>query len=415
MWSFNSKITYTGLFLFLWSMNGLGLFCFALLKDTPFESVNTHDDTGKKEDSRELPHKLIRKEEKLSPRIEVKGNDALPITNQNSKEKNELLLVQSKTLYGTLPYLDENHSEIQSIPGALNFAFYDVGGEGKAYHSNSEENFGSCGLNPCDIVQIRNGLKSDPHDVNGDGVSFDEKDVHYLHYLNSLRSDESASVSYTKWAVGDWSGDRYAGSDTQMIPYIPYWGWLPMGEWVRVTFDVKQAGLYSADLTATCNSGGYISVRIDKAIQISLRETDDKFSPYGYITSKNNAPSSESDTTTDSRDQQEKRRIEFIKKEIQREQGIGKTEEDEIDSGSEMFIDEIIGPIEDEAPIFNESHIRVPSSGHYHQWQLYESILKDVEFPSTGLYIITVTIESFDSYPNGQFGNMMQIDFSPQN
>ena len=368
--------------LFLCGAIEFNFLCFAMVGDNPSGKID-----GVKAIKIESNSHLIRKEKKPQDMVPIKVNQQnSEVLHQNKQI--EFRSSQSRTLYDTVAYLDEYHAIIQSIPGAVNFAFYDVGGEGKAYHSNSEENFGSCGLNPCDIVEIRNVLQNDPHDVNGDGVNFDEEDVLFLYYLNSLRSKESASVSYTKWAVGDWAGDRHAGDDTQMTPYIPYWGWLPMGEWVRVTFDVKENGLYHAALTATCNSGGYISIRIDKAIQMrNYMNADSKV---------NKSPSLVSDP---------------LSGEIN-EQMIETTETSEDETESEMFINEVIGSTVDEAPVFSESHIRIPPSGHYHQWQVYDRILENVEFPSTGLYIITVTVESFDSYPDGQFGNIMKLDFS---
>lgn len=42
-----------------------------------------------------------------------------------------------------------------------------------------------------------------------------------------------------------------------------YWGWNAIGNWVRVSILVQEAGNYSASFFGTANSGGQISLTVD--------------------------------------------------------------------------------------------------------------------------------------------------------
>src|SRR5271156_2641354 len=53
--------------------------------------------------------------------------------------------------YGGSPYQDSHHTKgVQQIPGRVECAYYDRGGEGVAYHDSDAKNNGSGGLNPAD-------------------------------------------------------------------------------------------------------------------------------------------------------------------------------------------------------------------------------------------------------------------------
>jgi hypothetical protein len=111
--------------------------------------------------------------------------------------------------YQGLPYHDTRYSGgPQKIPGKILCAYYDMGGEGVAYHDTDPENHGSGELNPAD------GL-----------------------YLNEFRIHE--------------------GADT------PYVGWTEPGEWFNLTVVVAQSGTYAADFLYTSNGGGTISVGVN--------------------------------------------------------------------------------------------------------------------------------------------------------
>src|ERR1700761_7021840 len=72
--------------------------------------------------------------------------------------------------YQGSPYLDSHHPTIQRIPGRVECAYYDRGGEGVAYHDTDSANKGSGTLNPADGT-----------------------------YLNQFRMDEGVDISYTKF------------------------------------------------------------------------------------------------------------------------------------------------------------------------------------------------------------------------
>ena len=120
----------------------------------------------------------------------------------------------------------------QKIPGKVLCAYYDLGGEGIAYHDSDAVNNGSGKLNP------------------RDGSS-----------LNEFRMNEGVDTSYTKFnrdpQIDDTRYDR-----VQPPPDMLYVGWTEPGEWFNITVDVAQAGEYSADLLYTSNRGGTISLDV---------------------------------------------------------------------------------------------------------------------------------------------------------
>jgi hypothetical protein len=136
--------------------------------------------------------------------------------------------------YRGTPFQDSVYSGgAQQIPGVVQFEYYDLGGEGVAYHDTDTANSGSCGLNPCDGT-----------------------------YLNTFRNLESADTSYTKF------GNNPAIDDSQyvLVPQTPnklYLGWTVNGEWTNYTVNVQQAGLYSINLMYTNPLGGTISFSLD--------------------------------------------------------------------------------------------------------------------------------------------------------
>jgi carbohydrate binding protein with CBM6 domain len=134
--------------------------------------------------------------------------------------------------YKGLPFHDSRyHGGAQSIPGRVECAYYDLGGEGVAYHDSTEKNEGSGGLNPADGS-----------------------------YLNEFRMHEGVDTSYTKFHDGIDNNpyDIVTPEENQL-----YVGWTTPGEWFNITVDVAHAGTYSADLLYTSNRGGTISVDIN--------------------------------------------------------------------------------------------------------------------------------------------------------
>jgi hypothetical protein len=136
--------------------------------------------------------------------------------------------------YSGAPFHDARYTRgAQRIPGKVLCAYYDLGGEGVAYHDSDGKNNGSGNLNP----------------ANGE-------------YLNEFRMGEGVDTSYTKF------GRTPQIDDNPYNKYLPppnllYVGWTQPGEWFNITVDVAEAGEYSADLLYTSNRGGSISLDVN--------------------------------------------------------------------------------------------------------------------------------------------------------
>ena len=115
----------------------------------------------------------------------------------------------------------------QRLPGRVMCAYYDLGGEGIAYHDSDAKNNGSGGLNPADGT-----------------------------YLNQFRMGEGVDTSYTKYH------DQIDNNPYQQVhppEGLLYVGWTVPGEWFNMTVDVEQTGVYTIDLLYTSNAGGEIA------------------------------------------------------------------------------------------------------------------------------------------------------------
>jgi hypothetical protein len=119
----------------------------------------------------------------------------------------------------------------QKIPGRVQCAYFDMGGEGVAYHNTDSVNKGSGMLNP----------------ANGS-------------YLNQFRMREAVGISYVKYhdAIDDNPFDLVRPSEGQL-----YVGWTNPGEWIKMTVRVERAGEYEIDLLYTSNRGGAISLDLN--------------------------------------------------------------------------------------------------------------------------------------------------------
>lgn len=134
--------------------------------------------------------------------------------------------------YRGTPYQDSRYQGgAQKIPGKVQCAYYDRGGEGIAYHDLDARNHGSGSLNPADGT-----------------------------YLNQFRMDEGVDVSYTKFhdQIDNSPFDIVQPPENQL-----YVGWTEPGEWFNLTVEVAHAGVYSPDLLYTSNRGGTISVDVN--------------------------------------------------------------------------------------------------------------------------------------------------------
>lgn len=134
--------------------------------------------------------------------------------------------------YKGIPFTDSRyHDGPQKIPGKVQCAYYDRGGEGIAYHDADARNNGSGALNP----------------ANGT-------------YLNEFRMVEGVDTSYTKFH------DQIDNSPYTLVQPPEdqlYVGWTEPGEWFNITVQAARAGDYSADLLYTSNRGGTISVDVN--------------------------------------------------------------------------------------------------------------------------------------------------------
>lgn len=118
----------------------------------------------------------------------------------------------------------------QQIPGKIQCEFYDVGGEGIAYHDADSVNNGSGRLNP----------------ANGT-------------FLNEFRMNEGVDISYTK--TGDIDDNKY--NFTEPVMGQLYVGWTVPGEWINYTVQVNESGNYDVSLMHTANGKGTIALSVD--------------------------------------------------------------------------------------------------------------------------------------------------------
>ena len=108
----------------------------------------------------------------------------------------------------------------QPIPGRVQLAYYDLGGEGVAYHDNTPENEGA-------------KLNHEVHDYGSHkrpGISA---------YTAFFRENEGVDISYTK----DWADFNHPNKVDPAVNQL-YIGWESDGEWTNYTVDVKAPGKY---------------------------------------------------------------------------------------------------------------------------------------------------------------------------
>jgi len=124
--------------------------------------------------------------------------------------------------YRGKPFVDAIHTAgPQVIPGKLECALFDMGGEGVAYHDFETENKGNGGLN----------------------LQPNHQRPHATPYDWEFRKNEGADVSYTK---------DFADFNHNRNYYVPpvnqfYIGWTEDNEWLNYTVEVKVAGTYKID------------------------------------------------------------------------------------------------------------------------------------------------------------------------
>jgi hypothetical protein len=133
--------------------------------------------------------------------------------------------------YKGIAYVDSVFQGLSDIPGRIQCAYFDYGGEGVAFHSD--------------------GTNHGNHDFN----LVEQRRPKCTLYISQFRGNEGVSISFTSVEHKDhWSGADPAPFDpTTNQLYI---GWTKDGQWLDYTVNVKAAGayrvkvLYSNDATS---------------------------------------------------------------------------------------------------------------------------------------------------------------------
>jgi hypothetical protein len=137
--------------------------------------------------------------------------------------------------YKGTPFQDSHYAGgPQKIPGRVECAYYDRGGEGVAYHDADAINQGSGKLNPADGK-----------------------------YLNEFRMTEGVDTSYTKFHDKDVQIDDSPFNLVTPPENQLYVGWTQPGEWFNLTVFVAHPADYAADLLYTSHGGGSIAFDVD--------------------------------------------------------------------------------------------------------------------------------------------------------
>jgi len=149
--------------------------------------------------------------------------------------------------YRGKPFRDQFHkSGPQVIPGTLQCALYDLGGEGVAYHDADEVNQGAR-LNHTEFMRGgRNGVLT-KHCRPG-----------VPDYTCYFRESEGVDISYTK-DFADFSHPNLFDPPKDQL----YVGWEEEGEWTNYTVRVKKAGAYKI-IALYGNAANTIQFDIDR-------------------------------------------------------------------------------------------------------------------------------------------------------
>jgi hypothetical protein len=119
--------------------------------------------------------------------------------------------------YKGKPFTDSVYRKgAQTIPGRVELAYYDLGGEGIAYHDSTTENEDS------KLNHTRGHWRP--------GVP---------EYIVFFREHEGVDISYTK----DWADFNHPNKVDPMVNQL-YIGWESDGEWTNYTINVNRAGKY---------------------------------------------------------------------------------------------------------------------------------------------------------------------------
>src|SRR5277367_1217589 len=159
--------------------------------------------------------------------------------------------------YQGQPYHDATHnSGPQKIPGRLEAALYDLGGEGIAYHDVDPINHGSGELN-----------HQPEHCEAGVPVS-----------VCRFRENEGVDISYVKKGA-DLNHPNLVTPEWQQL----YIGWTEDGEWANYTVEVQQPGAYrivalyshtaqAINFTLNNQPAAECTLPLDPATQIAMQD-----------------------------------------------------------------------------------------------------------------------------------------------
>jgi len=124
--------------------------------------------------------------------------------------------------YRGKPFTDEfNRSGPANVPGIIQCALYDLGGEGVAYHDTTPQNEGS-------------GV------LNRQTAPSNHQRAHAGDYIWHFRAQEGVDTSFVK----DWADLNHTNAVTPPINQF-YIGWTSDGEWVNYTVNVREPGTYT--------------------------------------------------------------------------------------------------------------------------------------------------------------------------
>jgi hypothetical protein len=123
--------------------------------------------------------------------------------------------------YKGKPFIDLVYTQgAQTVPGRVELAYYDIGGEGVAYH---------------DITTINEGSKLN-HEIHEYGSHWRPGVEAYTAFF---RENEGVDISYTK----DWADFNHPNKVDPKVNQL-YIGWQEDGEWTNYTVKVIKPGKY---------------------------------------------------------------------------------------------------------------------------------------------------------------------------
>jgi hypothetical protein len=152
-------------------------------------------------------------------------------------------VAQVPASYKGKPYRDKYYTQgAQSIPGRVELAYYDLGGEGVAYHDVTPANEGSM-LNHTQ-GHARPGISP---------------------YIVFFREKEGVDISFTK----DWADFNHPNKVDPKVNQL-YIGWQEDGEWTNYTVDIKVPGKYKI-ITVYGNEDNRSSLWLNGAPLVDLK------------------------------------------------------------------------------------------------------------------------------------------------